>query len=96
MQKVIDFACCVLKLENQADAIKYDCHFHHAIQGPRNDFELTGAKNWWLVNSGQEKETFWSHLHYKLLRRRTKSAKVHINRNSERTQYIIYPNKVQK
>ena len=29
-------------------------------QGPRSEFQLTGAKNWWLVNGGQTKETFWS------------------------------------
>ena len=27
-------------------------------QGPRSEFQLTGAKNWWLVNGGQTKETF--------------------------------------
>ena len=42
------------------------------MQGPRNEFELTGAINWWLVNCGQGKR----HFYCKILRMRKKSAKV--------------------
>ena len=48
------------------------------MQGPRSEFQLTGAKNWWLLNSGQTKEIFWSyklHFHNKFLRMKDKVRK---------------------
>ena len=46
------------------------------IQGRRNEFELTGAKNRQLVNSRQGEEKFWSeksYFYYKVLRLKDKS-----------------------
>ena len=54
---------------------------HIAIQGPRSEFELTGAKNWWIVKSWQGTETFWSYklqFQNKLSRMRIKAAKIQI------------------
>ena len=58
--------------------------FVHPVQGRRNEFELTGAKNRQLVNGRQGEEKFWSeksYFYYKVLRLRIK-----VHKSSEKVQ----------